>query len=56
MWSAKRPAQCIQVSGEFLWRHAKRIDAEIRQLVQECDLGDTRQLSRGAGRQMPQLV
>ena len=56
MWSAKRPAQCVQVLVEFLWRHAERIDAEIRQLVRKRDLGDTRQVSRGAGRQVPQLV
>ena len=56
MWSAKRPAQRILVLVEVHWRHAERLDAEIRQLVQKFDLGDPRQVSRGTGRQVPQLV
>ena len=56
MWSAKRPAQRILVLVEFHWRHAERLDAEIRQLVQKLDLRDPCQVSRGTGRQVPQLV
>jgi len=56
MWSAKRAAQRLVVLVELCWRHAKRLDAEVRQLVQELDLGDPCQVSRGTGRQVPQLV
>ena len=56
MCSAERPAPCIQVSVEYLWHHAERIDAKVRQPVQELDPGNARQLSRGVGRQLPQLV
>jgi hypothetical protein len=56
MWSAKRPAQCILVQVELLRVHAERLNPEIRQLVQELDLGDPCEIRRRTGSQVSHLV